>query len=104
MTTSHTLFIEPWVALFCVAGALAVFDRDQLAGGRRMLWGGVIFGFGGAVESWAVIPVVVVLLLCLPAPRKLAACLAGVAAGFLIPVLPFALLAASWQPRSSARR
>jgi hypothetical protein len=93
VTTSRTIFIEPWVALFCVAGALTVFDRDQLAAGRRLLWGGVIFGFGGAVESWAIIPAAVVLLLCLPAPRKLATCLAGVAAGFMIPVLPFALLA-----------
>ena len=93
VTTSHTIFIEPWVALFCLAGALAVFDRDKLADGRRLLWGGVIFGFAGAIESWAIIPVAVVALLCLPARRKLATCLGGVAAGFCVPVLPFALLA-----------
>jgi alpha-1,2-mannosyltransferase len=91
VTTSHTIFLEPWVVLFCLAGALAVFDRDQLTDGRRLLCGGVIFGFAGAVESWAIIPVLVVLLLCLPRPRKIAAYVGGVAAGFLIPVLPFAL-------------
>jgi alpha-1,2-mannosyltransferase len=93
VTTSHTIFIEPWVAVFCLAGALAAFDRDRLAGGRRLLWGGVIFGFAGAIESWAIIPVIVVALLCLAAPRKLATFLPGAAAGFLVPVLPFALLA-----------
>ena len=34
VTTSHTIFIEPWVALFCAAGALTVFDRDQMAACR----------------------------------------------------------------------
>ena len=29
---ARTVFIEPWVALFCLAGALVVFDGDRLAG------------------------------------------------------------------------
>ncbi len=32
VTTTYTIFLEPWVALFCLAGALAVFDGDRLAG------------------------------------------------------------------------
>jgi len=93
VTTSRTIFLEPWLAVFCLAGAVAVFDRDQLADGRRLLAGGAIFGFAGAVESWAIIPVLVVLALALPRPRKAAIYVGAVAAGFLIPVLPFAALA-----------
>jgi alpha-1,2-mannosyltransferase len=92
VTTSRTIFLEPWLALFCLAGALTVFDRDQLADGRRLLAGGVIFGFAGAVESWAIFPVLVVLALALARPRKAAICAGGAAAGFLVPVLPFAAL------------
>ena len=92
---SRTIFLEPWVALFCLAAALAVFDGDRLASGRRLVWGGVAFGFAGAVESWAIAPVLVVvaLALALPRPRRAAAFAGGVAAGFCVPVLPFALLA-----------
>ncbi len=94
VTTTYTIFLEPWVALFCLAGALAAFDGDRLADSRgRLLWGGVAFGFGGAVESWAIVPVLVVVLLALPRPRKAAMLAGGVAAGFLVPVLPFAALA-----------
>ena len=28
---AHTLLLEPWLNLFCLAGAVAVFDRDRLA-------------------------------------------------------------------------
>jgi alpha-1,2-mannosyltransferase len=93
VTTTYTIFLEPWVALFCLAGALAVFDGDRIAGGRRLLWGGVIFGFAGAVESFAIMPVLIVVLLALARPKKAAILAGGVAAGFLVPVLPFAALA-----------
>jgi alpha-1,2-mannosyltransferase len=89
---TRTIFLEPWVALFCLAGALTVFDADRLAGGRRLAWGGVIFGFAGAIESWAIIPVLVILALALPRPRRAAVFAGGVAAGFLVPVVPFAVL------------
>jgi alpha-1,2-mannosyltransferase len=87
---ARTIFIEPWVALFCLAGALVVFDGDRLAsGGRRLFWGGVLFGFAGAIESWAIIPVLVVVVLALP--RTAAVYAGGLAAGFLVPVLPFVI-------------
>jgi alpha-1,2-mannosyltransferase len=89
---ARTIFLEPWLALFCLAGALAVFDGDRLAGGgRRLFWGGVAFGFAGAVESWAIIPVLVVVVLALPRPRTAAIYAGGVAAGFLVPVMPFVI-------------
>src|SRR5215469_12154943 len=91
VTTTYTIFLEPWVALCCLAGALAVFDGDRLTDSRRrLLWGGVTFGFGGAVESWAIVPVLVVVLLQI---RKAAIMAGGIAAGFLVPVLPFVALA-----------
>ena len=91
---AHTVLLEPWLVLACLAGAVAVFDGDQLAAsGRRLAWGGAAFGFAGAIKVWAIIPVAVILVLSLPGTRRAGRFLAGVAAGFLIPVLPFAAAA-----------
>jgi hypothetical protein len=97
---AKTLLVEPWLVLFCLIGALALFEGDQLTrSGRRILWGGVAFGFGGAVEPWAIFPVIAVAVLLILQPprrsRRLAQYAAGVAAGFCIPVVPFAALAPS---------
>jgi alpha-1,2-mannosyltransferase len=106
VAAAHTVLVEPWLAAFCLAGAVAVFDGDRLAGRRRLAWGGAAFGFAGAIEAWAIVPVLVVLVLCfsrsrashpppacLPRLRRAATFAGGVAAGFLIPVLPFAAAA-----------
>jgi hypothetical protein len=92
---AHTVLLEPWLVLFCLAGMLAVFDGDALAGTRRLVWGGVAFGFAGAIKVWAILPVLVVLVLILAArqPRRALAYAAGVVAGFAVPVVPFAALA-----------
>ena len=89
-----TVLVEPWLVLFCLIGALAIFDGDHFTTRtRRLVWGGVAFGFGGAVEPWAIFPVLIIALLTLRWPRRLAAYAGGVAIGFLVPVLPFAALA-----------
>jgi 4-amino-4-deoxy-L-arabinose transferase-like glycosyltransferase len=90
---SHTVLLEPWLVLFCLAGALAVVDRDVLANPRRLAWGGVLFGAGGTVKVWAVVPVLVIFVLCLPRVRRAAVFAAGAAAGFLVPSAPFAAAA-----------
>jgi hypothetical protein len=90
---ARTVLLEPWLVLFCLLGALAVFDGDQVAGGRRLFLGGVLFGFAGAVKVWAILPVVVILVLTARRPRQAAAYAAGVVLGFCVPVLPFALTA-----------
>jgi alpha-1,2-mannosyltransferase len=90
---AHTVLLEPWLALFCLLGALVVFDGDRLACGKRLAWGGLLFGVAGAVEAWAILPVLVVLALCVRQPRRAVRFAAGVAAGFLAPVLPFLVLA-----------
>jgi hypothetical protein len=93
LLAARTVLLEPWLVLFCLLGALAVFDGDRLAGGRRLLWGGLAFGFAGAVKVWAILPVLVIIALTARRPRDAARYAAGVAAGFLAAVLPFALLA-----------
>jgi len=93
LVAAHTVLLEPWLTLFCLAGALAVVDRDRLASGRRLFWGGVAFGFAGTVEVWAIIPVVVLAVLLIRQVRRAALFIAGVAAGFAVPVIPFAALA-----------
>jgi hypothetical protein len=90
VAASVTVLQEPWLVLCCLAGAVAVFDGDHLTTSRRRLaWGGVAFGFAGAIKVWAVFPVLVILALTARRPRRAAAYLAGTAIGFLVPVLPF---------------
>jgi len=93
LLAARTVLLEPWLVLGCLLGALAVFDGDRLAGGRRLLWGGLAFGFAGAVKVWAILPVLVIIALTARRPRDAARFAAGVAVGFLVAVLPFALLA-----------
>ena len=96
VAAAHTVLVEPWLVVFCLAGAVAVFDRDRIAAStKRLAWGGVLFGFAGAVEGWAIVPVIVLAALCLPQLKRAAIYAGGVAAGFLVPVLPFALTAPS---------
>jgi len=92
VAAAHTVLVEPWLVLFCLAGAVTVFDGDRItASTRRIAWGGVLFGFAGAVEAWAIVPVLVLAALCLPHIKRAAVFAGGVAAGFVIPVLPFAV-------------
>jgi hypothetical protein len=99
VAAAHTVLVEPWLVLFCLAGAVAVLDRDRItASTRRLAWGGAAFGFAGAIESWAILPVLLLLGMCLSGPRPARARRArvfagGVTAGFVVPVLPFAVLA-----------
>jgi alpha-1,2-mannosyltransferase len=91
---ARTVLLEPWLVLFCLLGVLALFDGDQLASStRRLLLGGVLFGFAGALKVWAILPVVVILVLSARRPRQASAYAAGVTLGFCVPVLPFALSA-----------
>ena len=94
LAAAHTFMLEPWLNLFCLLGALAVFDGDRLADStRRLAWGGAAFGFAVAVKLWAVVPLAVVGLLLLRRPRRLGLLAAGAAAGLAVPVLPFLALA-----------
>jgi alpha-1,2-mannosyltransferase len=101
VAAAHTVLVEPWLVLFCLAGAVAVFDGDRItASTRRLLGGGVLLGFAGAVEAWAIVPVLVLAALCLPQLKRTGIFIGGVAAGFVIPVLPFAIAGPSGLYRS----
>jgi alpha-1,2-mannosyltransferase len=99
VAAAHTVLVEPWLVLGCLAGGLAVFDGDRItASTMRLAWGGAAFGAAGAVESWAILPVLVLLGLALTGPartgmRRAGVFAGGVAAGFAALVLPFAALA-----------
>ena len=93
LIASHTFLLEPWLNLFCLAGAVCVFDHDSFASGRRLRWGGVAFGFAAAVKIWALIPLAILFVLLLPSPRRLRDLGAGALAGFGLPLLPFLILA-----------
>ena len=87
--------LESVVDFFCLAGLALIFAGDGFTSSRRrLLFGGVAFGLAGLVKSPAIVPVLVVVVLCLPdIRRRLVPFLAGVVAGFGIPTLPFFLLA-----------
>jgi alpha-1,2-mannosyltransferase len=86
--------LEPVTDLFCLAGASLVFDRDNLAGPRRALLGGVLFGIAGAVKAPAVVVVLVVGAMCVSSPRgRLLPFLGGVVAGFGCLSLAFFVMA-----------
>ena len=96
ITTAHTLILEPWMNLCCLIGACLAFRRGRLASNRRLLWAGVALGFAGTVKYWAALPAAALLVVCLLAGkgwtvrrRRAGWYVAGVAAGFVIPVLPF---------------
>jgi alpha-1,2-mannosyltransferase len=98
VTTAHTLILEPWMNLLLLVGVCAAFRRGRLASPRRLFWGGVAIGFAGAVKYWAVLPALALLVVCLVTPtaagplrrRRGWGYVLGVAAGFAVPVLPFA--------------
>ena len=38
VAAAHTVLVEPWLVLFCLAGAVAVMDRDRMASGGGWPW------------------------------------------------------------------
>ncbi len=95
LVASHTFLLEPWLNLFCLIGALLVFDGDRVADGRRLAWGGLAFGFAAAVKIWAVVPLAVLsfLVLLQRGPRLLLLLAAGAVTGLGVVFLPFLILA-----------
>jgi alpha-1,2-mannosyltransferase len=104
LNASQSLFLEPWLNLFCLLGAVLLFDGDHLAGhrgvpgehgSRRAFWAGVCFGFGAAVKIWAALPALVAWLFCLRGRRDRIPFAGGFAVGIAVPCLPFLALAPS---------
>jgi len=105
IAAAHTLLLEPWMNLCCLLAANAAFRRGKIARPARLAWAGVALGVAGAVKFWAVVPAVVLLAVCLlvagQRSRRAGAYLAGLAAGFVLPVAPFALAAPAAFVRST---
>jgi alpha-1,2-mannosyltransferase len=93
LTAAQTFMLEPWLNLFCLIGALLVFEGDRLSDGWRLAWGGVAFGFAATVKLWALVPLAVIGLLVLRRPRRLGLLAGGAVVGFAVPVLPFLAMA-----------
>jgi hypothetical protein len=80
-------------------GAVLAFRAGHIASSRRLLWAGVAIGVATSVKLWAGLPAVVLLvvILAMGEPtwrerrRRSVPYVIGVLAGFLVPVLPFAL-------------
>lgn len=90
VASSYSPLLEPWLVLFCLAGTVLAFDGGRVRAGRPLLWAGVLFGLAAATKIWAVAPIVALAVVC---GRRRRTYLGGVAAGFLVPVLPFLLAA-----------
>jgi alpha-1,2-mannosyltransferase len=108
ITTAHTLILEPWMNLFLLTGACLAFRRGHVASPRRLLWAGVAIGFAGVVKYWAALPALVLLAVCLltgggwgDRARRAGRYVLGVAAGFVIPVLPFFVMTPATFVRST---
>jgi hypothetical protein len=105
VAAAHTLLLEPWMNLCCLLAATAAFRRGRLARPARLAWAGAALGVAGAVKFWAVVPAVILLAACLIVTgrraRRAGAYLAGLAAGFVLPVAPFALAAPATFVRST---
>ena len=97
ITTAHTLILEPWMNLLLLIGVCLAFRQGRLASSRLLLWSGVVIGVAGAVKYWAALPALMLLVVCLLTTderrRRTVSYVIGLAVGFLVPVLPFALFA-----------
>jgi hypothetical protein len=105
IAAAHTLLLEPWMNLCCLLAANAAFRRGSIARPARLAWAGAALGVAGAVKFWAVVPAVVLLAVCLiaagPRARRAGTYLAGLVAGFVLPLAPFALAAPATFVRST---
>jgi alpha-1,2-mannosyltransferase len=105
LNASQSLLLEPWLNLFCLLGAVLLFDGDRITGlggddgpprrTRGVLWAGVFFGFAAAIKIWAAIPALVAWMFCLFSRRGHLSFAGGFVAGFAVPCLPFEILAPS---------
>ncbi len=93
VASAYGVLLEPWLVLFCLLGAVLVFEGDRIGDGRRMWWGAAVLGLACATKIWAIVPVLVLAVVCLPDLRRLRRYLGGVAIVFAVVVAPFAVFA-----------
>jgi hypothetical protein len=79
--------------LSCLLAINAAFRHGHLTRPGRLAWAGAALGFACAIKFWAAAPAAALLVACLTHREdrlaRLRGYLPGLAAGFLLPVLPF---------------
>jgi len=92
--TARTLLLEPWMNVCCLLAVNLAFRNGRLRSAKWLAWAGVALGFAAAIKFWAGLPAAALLACCLltgtERARRAWTYLSGLAAGFLVPVLPFA--------------
>lgn len=89
---THTLTLEPWLALFATAGAVVLFDGNgNVASRRRQVVAGVLMGVAVLIKLWGAMVVVTAVTTAFATVGFASARRVAVAAGatFTIPLLLF---------------
>lgn len=86
--------LEPFFVFLTLLGCLALFGETAEVMVSRSLLAGILLGLAGTIKLWAVFPAAVLLALVVWRGREgVARFLAGLVAGFCVPVLPFVVVA-----------
>ena len=93
VAADQSLLLEPYLVCFCLLGTIAMFSGGELAPSHRLVLAGVAFGFAGTTKIWAIFPILVAMAVCLPRWKDLRKLVLGTIAGFVVPCLPFFVLA-----------
>ena len=89
-----TVQLEPYLVFFCLLGAVLLFQQGAIATRRRVGLAGLAFGFGAAVELWALVPLLIAAAFLIPVWRRgVLTLLGGAVIGLGLPSLAFVLLA-----------
>ena len=89
-----TLFLEPYLVLFCLLGLVLLLSNGAITSRKRVLLAGLTLGFAGTVKIWAAVIVLAAAVVCARrAKGAVLRLLGGSALGFAIPCLPFFLAA-----------
>jgi alpha-1,2-mannosyltransferase len=93
---AQSIFLEPWLVLFTLLGAVAVFDHGSLTTSKtRIGWAGVAFGVACAIKIWAALPALVMisLLAAVRGRHDATRFIAGLAAAVAVTIGPFFVIA-----------
>lgn len=94
---SSDLKLDPYCICLVLLGVLVIFARDEGSGTistRPIAVGGILFGLAALVKLWAFFPFLAMVICLIPRNRRRVPLVVGAAAvGFVVPSLPFILMA-----------
>jgi len=94
-SADRAFLIEPWLDLFILLGLKILFSKDGFASNRKIFVAGFLIGIAGSLKAMAVVIAFICLLILIRDIKKFIRFLLGTALGFLLPTLPFFILAPS---------